>query len=122
MTRGGGVGGDPAIDARVLDGMWSMLGDGAAEIVAEYLADVPRLVAEAGVAFVSGDAAGLRRAAHTLRSTSELLGAVGVADVCGAVEARVEAGDMAGAGSLLPEVAGRCQAATTALARAAERS
>jgi HPt (histidine-containing phosphotransfer) domain-containing protein len=85
---------DDPIDAATLDELLATLGgDGAflAELIATYLADSPPLVDAMRAAAAAGDAAALRRAAHTLKSTSASLGALRLSGVCREVEGAASA-------------------------------
>ncbi len=90
---------DEPIDAAVLAELLETVGgdrDFLAELVETYLADSPNLFAELRVALSSGDAAGARRAAHTLKSTSASFGAQGLAAQCREIEGAAGAGDLVG--------------------------
>jgi HPt (histidine-containing phosphotransfer) domain-containing protein len=67
-----------------------------AELVQTYLADCPALFAELRGALAGGDAGGVRRAAHTLKSTSATFGAGELAAQCREIEAAATAGSLAG--------------------------
>ncbi len=74
-----------AIDPRALTRVLDMAGGDrtfVVEIIDEYLADSSRLLASLREA--SGDE--LRRAAHSLKSTSASVGAVRLAELCAEVE------------------------------------
>ena len=71
------------------------------ELVGLYAEHAPRRVAEARAAFADGDAAGVRRACHALRSGSAQLGATRVVEECAALETRAAAGEIADAGARL---------------------
>lgn len=59
---------------RNLDGDEALLRELAAMFCAEY----PKLIAAIDAAHASGDAAELRRAAHTLKGSAQVIGAAGV--------------------------------------------
>ena len=67
-----------------------MAGVAAPEILAQvidcYLEDTPQLLQAIAVAVDRGDAIALRRAAHTLKSTSATLGATDLAQLCKELE------------------------------------
>jgi HPt (histidine-containing phosphotransfer) domain-containing protein len=79
--------------------------DFLAELVETYRADCPRLLAELRAAVAAGDAPAARRAAHTLKSTSASMGALGLAAECREIEAAAGAGDLAGLDERLERVA-----------------
>jgi HPt (histidine-containing phosphotransfer) domain-containing protein len=67
-----------------------MLGENAAELLAvlihNYLEDAPKLLAQIQAAVQQQDAAILRYAAHTLKSSSATLGAMTLAQLCQELE------------------------------------
>ena len=66
----------PVIDAGVLGELREVLGAEVDKIVAVYLEDAPRLIAQLERAAVSNDPIALRVAAHTLKSSSANVGAI----------------------------------------------
>ena len=58
-----------------------------AELIETYLADSPGLLDEMRSALAADDRVALRRAAHTLKSTSSSLGALALAATCRDLEA-----------------------------------
>ncbi len=99
---------DEPIDAAVLAELLETVGgdrDFLAELVETYRADCPGLLAELRAAVGRGDAPAARRAAHTLKSTSGSLGAVGLAAQCREIEAAAAAGDLAGLGERVERAA-----------------
>jgi len=68
--------------------------DFLAELVETYRADCPLLFAELRAAVAAGDSPAARRAAHTLKSTSASMGALGLAAQCREIEAAAAAGDL----------------------------
>jgi PAS domain S-box-containing protein len=89
------------LDRAVLDGILDMERRGAPRLLARlidtYIDSAARLVAGVEVALAANDAAGLRQAAHTLKSSSASLGARELARLCADLEnlARVEQLDLA---------------------------
>jgi HPt (histidine-containing phosphotransfer) domain-containing protein len=74
-----------AVDRRVLAALSQATGDDPAflaELIDTYLADAPDLLVAMRDALAAREAAELRRAAHTLKSTSAMLGARRLADLC----------------------------------------
>jgi HPt (histidine-containing phosphotransfer) domain-containing protein len=70
-----------SVDQDVLDDLEHSIGDDRAflrELVETYLDDSPRQIAALREGIVAGDVASTNRAAHTLKSTSASLGAVGL--------------------------------------------
>jgi CheY-like chemotaxis protein len=86
-----------------------------AELIDTFLADVPQLLAQMRRAVEAGDAATLRRAAHSLKSNSAEFGAGALADLCRELEAMgrtgLEAGDAEWAGAETAETLARAEVA-----------
>jgi HPt (histidine-containing phosphotransfer) domain-containing protein len=84
---------DEAVMAELLD---SVGGDSEflAELVGDFLADAPAQLETLRETAVSGDAAGARRAAHTLKGNARTFGAAPLASLCEKTEAAAGAGDL----------------------------
>jgi two-component system sensor histidine kinase/response regulator len=93
------------IDAKALEEIRALQRTGTPDllekIVDRFLKDAPRLVhsMREAVATANGDA--LRRAAHTLKSSSGTLGAIRLAQYCREIESRAKSGRLADAGQWL---------------------
>ncbi len=87
------------------------------EVVKSYLDDAPGLLAALQEGAGSGSAALVERAAHTLKSSSQLLGADTLAALCQELESRACAGTLEGAAERLAQIA---QALADACRRGAE--
>jgi HPt (histidine-containing phosphotransfer) domain-containing protein len=90
---------DAPIDAATLAELLETVGGDRAflaELVETYRSDCPGLLADLRRAVANGDAPTARRAAHTLKSTSASLGALGLAAQCREIEVAAAAGDLAG--------------------------
>jgi HPt (histidine-containing phosphotransfer) domain-containing protein len=76
----------------------SVGGDAAflAELIDEFLADVPSQLASLREAAASGDAPLAQRSAHTVKGTSRTFGATDLASHCQHAEAAAGAGDLDG--------------------------
>jgi CheY-like chemotaxis protein/HPt (histidine-containing phosphotransfer) domain-containing protein len=75
--------GDGPIDRRVLARLAEGTGgdvEFVAELIGQFVADAPELVAAARAGLEAGDAAEVRRAAHTLKSNAATFGAHGLAE------------------------------------------
>ncbi len=99
---------DGPVDAATLAELLETVGgdrDFLAELVETYRADCPRLLAELRAALAAGDAPAARRAAHTLKSTSASMGALGLAAQCREIEAAAAAGNLAGLDERVERVA-----------------
>ncbi|WP_300010354.1 hybrid sensor histidine kinase/response regulator [Pseudonocardia sp.] len=78
----------PAVDAGTPGRLLDLVGDAGVvdELIAEFLADAPRLLDELDAARVAGDAERLRRAAHSLKSTSASMGASALSSAARRIE------------------------------------
>jgi len=86
-----------ALDGAVLRELRESVGDDPeflAELVDEFLADAPNQLEALKSAAASGDAAGARRAAHTLKGNGRTFGAGVLASLCQEAESAAEAGDL----------------------------
>ena len=70
------------------------------DIVGLFLEDYPVRMAAIQSAIDSGQADGIRRAAHALKGGASTMSAVAVAEAAGRIEASGEAGDLASVGDL----------------------
>ncbi|MGZ6827970.1 MAG: response regulator, partial [Mycobacteriales bacterium] len=100
----------PAVDPAVLEALTGRLGDRAAafrtSLVQTWRTEADGRLAELDAAVAAGDAEGVARVAHTLKSGSASLGAGPLAAACEEVEERLRAGrasDLAADGRLLHE-------------------
>lgn len=91
-----------------------------AEMIDEYFADTPTLLATMWQALVVSDAAGLRRAAHALKSNSANFGAGALTELCRDLEARGKDGALDGAAPLLAQVEAEYDRVKPALQAAVE--
>lgn len=93
---------DPTLDTAALVDLLETVGDDPeflAELIDTYLADGPGLLAELRAGLSSGDGAAVRRAAHTLKSTSATFGATRLAALGREMEAAADTGDLAAVAS-----------------------
>jgi HPt (histidine-containing phosphotransfer) domain-containing protein len=70
-----------------------------AELLQTYFADSPELLATMESTLAAGDAEGLRRAAHSLKSSSANFGALTLSRLCKTVEDMAKTGTLDGAGA-----------------------
>jgi len=100
--------GADALDMAVIERIRQMESRGAARLlerlIATYQTTATRLVADGTAALALDDGAGLRHAAHTLKSSSANVGAVGLARQSGDVEALARSGQLARAKEQWPQV------------------
>jgi PAS domain S-box-containing protein len=95
-----------AIDRATFDGLVrSMGGAFVAELIDTFVEDARELTAQLPAALARRDVDGFRRAAHSLKSTSESLGAMALASLARELEAIARAGSLDGAGEGLAPVA-----------------
>jgi CheY-like chemotaxis protein len=109
------------IDQTAIDGIRELEGAGnqgfLERIIGLYLSGATRLVEEVISAAEKGDAASLLRAAHTLKSSSANVGALGLSELCRKIEGMVRAGEPLAAGDpLLSEFEGEFRSVRKALA------
>jgi HPt (histidine-containing phosphotransfer) domain-containing protein len=101
------------LDASVIQGLRELGGDEdpglLLELVELYLSDAPQRMAEIEQALASGDWKLLERAAHTLKSASANIGALGLSSICKELEAKARTRDPQACGSLFQSSA-RCLA------------
>ena len=95
------------LDQGALDNLIAMVGDDPEfvdELVDTYLADAPLQEDAIRAALTSGEAEGLVRPAHTLKSTSLNLGGLRVAEIARAIEERGRTGTIDGVDALLADL------------------
>ncbi|TBR22536.1 response regulator, partial [bacterium] len=111
------------VDAAAVAGLLA-LGDGAMfrELTEQFLGDAERRAAELGKSAAAGDFEAVRLTAHTLKGSSGTMGARGVQDLCGQLEAAAAAKDLSGAPKLLAVLAGELAAVADALRSAAAKA
>jgi two-component system, sensor histidine kinase and response regulator len=108
--QGAAVGDEPmseVLDHHALDNLLAMVGDDPGfvdELMDAYLADAPQQVAAVRDALDGGDAEGLVRPAHTLKSSSLSLGGVQVAEIARQIEERGRTGSIDGVSALLADL------------------
>jgi PAS domain S-box-containing protein len=90
------------LDPVTLERLRGTTGDGVFtdELVEIFLRDAPAMVAALRSAVEKAEADHARRAAHTLKSNSQLFGATRLAELCRELEATARSGALAGAGEL----------------------
>jgi HPt (histidine-containing phosphotransfer) domain-containing protein len=110
-----------ALDGAALEALTEMTGgdpEFLAELIDTFLEDGSRLLAEIQAAAANGDAATLRRAAHTLKSNGRTFGAAALGELCQELETRAAAGQLAEVEGLVGRVAAEYTAAAAALTAA----
>jgi PAS domain S-box-containing protein len=93
------------IDGAALESLREVGGDAFVdEVIDTFLADVPTLLATLRHSLETGDAAEVRRAAHTLKSNGATLGATDFAEVCRILEQQAKDGRLEEAPGLLERI------------------
>jgi CheY-like chemotaxis protein len=96
-----------AIDPAVIERLAATMGGGfIAELIDTFGEDARELIATLRRTLAATDLDGFRRAAHSLKSTSETLGAAGLAAMARELEAMARAGTLDGAGDRLERLVG----------------
>ncbi len=97
---------EPVLDSAALDNIRSLDDDGAVlgEVIQMYLDEAPGHLGALREALVAGDAEGLGRVAHALKSASFNVGAMGLGEICRRVERQGRAGDLNGAAELVESI------------------
>jgi len=92
-----GIPGEVPVDGRTLEQLRALQRAGTPSVLAKviglYDTEAPALLSAMRRAVTAGDADGLHRAAHKLKSTSATLGATRLAELCRALEAEVRIED-----------------------------
>jgi signal transduction histidine kinase/CheY-like chemotaxis protein/HPt (histidine-containing phosphotransfer) domain-containing protein len=78
--------GESAVDMEVLAQLAELMGEGLADVISTYLTDTPSQFAAISTAIQQGDYAVLARSAHSIKSSSQSLGALVVGRVAIALE------------------------------------
>jgi HPt (histidine-containing phosphotransfer) domain-containing protein len=107
------------IDQAALDTLLDSLGgdqEFLAELMQDYFDDAPDQLAAMESALASGDAEGLHRAAHSLKSNSTTFGAMTLARYCKELEDMGKAGDLDGAAAQITLIQAQYERARAALA------
>ena len=85
------------------------------ELIDTYVADAPAQVGSLRVALAAGDVEALIRPAHTLKSSSASLGALGLAEQCRQLEHAARGGFLDGAADAVEGIAAEVDRVATAL-------
>jgi CheY-like chemotaxis protein/HPt (histidine-containing phosphotransfer) domain-containing protein len=95
----------PSLDTGALDNLRELGGDDfLTEVIDTFFEDAQTLLATLRRSLDEGNAAELRRAAHTLKSNGATLGAGEFADLCRTLEQRAKDGQLAGASELVGRI------------------
>jgi len=103
----GAPGAAAAIDPTAIEALAASMGGAfTAELIDTFGEDALELIATLRRALAAADRDGFRRAAHSLKSTSETLGAAGLAALARELETTARAGSVDGAGDRIEQLAG----------------
>lgn len=107
------------IDPQALQNLENTLGEAASKVLAEvidsYLENAPQLLEVIHAAVLSKDAASLQQAAHTLKSSSAVLGATSLSQLCQELEATGRAGTVEGGAERMLQLRAEYEVVKTAL-------
>lgn len=94
------------LDRAALDNLRAMAGDPEflAQLIDTFLEDAPQLLDDLEQALVKKDAAGVRLAAHSLKSNGADFGATAFSHLCQQLEMLGKSGQLGGAKALLTQV------------------
>ena len=98
---------DGMLDPAALENLREMIGgdpEFLAELMDTFLAEAPQLLADMRQAVEDGDTAGLRLAAHSLKSNSADFGAMTLSNLCWELEGMGKAGTLDGAAEKVAQV------------------
>jgi HPt (histidine-containing phosphotransfer) domain-containing protein len=113
------------IDLTVLDFLLSLKKPGAPDprkrIIAIYLESAPKLMDSIRGAFAASDSGSLRKAAHSLKSSSYNVGANGLGSICGELEQLAKAGPLDDEGGLMDRAETSFKAVIASLEEALRR-
>jgi CheY-like chemotaxis protein/HPt (histidine-containing phosphotransfer) domain-containing protein len=112
--------GVPAVDADVLRALTDRLGPRAPELRTRLLdtweAETRKRLEELAAAALAGDADGVQRAAHTMKSGSAALGALQLAEECDRIEATLRSGEQVDLAAVAAVVERECARASAGFA------
>ncbi len=110
--------GSTALDPKVLEELLSMLGgefSSLVKLIDSFLEDAPGLLVELDQYIAGGDAAGVRRLAHSLKSNGADFGAARFSDLCKQLESIGKSGELDGAAGLMAQIAAEYKEVEAAL-------
>ena len=112
---------DQVLDQVTLESLMDSVGGDAefmTELIDTYVTDAAEQVAELKASSVAGDIVGLVRPAHTLKSASASLGALGLAERCRQLELAANSGALEGGGEMVQVIADEVERVVAALEHA----
>lgn len=111
---------DQVLDQATIESLMDSVGGDAefiAELIDTYVVDAPEQVDALKASLAASDIQGLVRPAHTLKSASASLGALGLAERCRQLELAANAGSLEGAADSIEGIAAELERVMTALER-----
>ncbi len=93
MNRGDNQDAPPTIDATVHDGLRDLMGDGFVLLIDAYLEDTALFVQQMKDACVRGDMDAMQMPAHSMKSSSANIGAMGLSTLAGELEEQIRFGN-----------------------------
>lgn len=112
---------DEVLDQATFDELFDSLGGDAeflAELIDTYITDAPAQVDAMRAALAGGDAEGLVRPVHTLKSSSASLAALGLAERCRGLELSARTGSLEGAAEAVEGIGAEVDRVIAALEQA----
>lgn len=109
---------NPVIDRAALNELMESIGNDQAflaELIADFYDDTEQQLDTVGEALASGDAESLRRAAHSLKSTSASFGAQRMSLLCRKLEEMGKTGELDGGSELTAQIEAEFQQVRGAL-------
>ena len=109
---------DDVLDRQTLEALFESVGgdqEFLAELIDTYVADAPVQVGSLRTALAAGDVEALIRPAHTLKSSSASLGAMGLAEQCRQLEQAARGGSLDGATDAVEAIAAEVDRVASAL-------
>ncbi len=93
MNRGDNQDAPPTIDATVHDGLRDLMGDDFASLIDAYLEDTALFVQQMQDACARGDMDAMQIPAHSMKSSSANIGAMGLSTLARELEGQIRSGN-----------------------------
>ena len=107
LERPGQLEDSGAINAKVFNSLWEILGDEAPELTRAYINETAGLLSVMKQALDRSDWADVEKSAHTLKGSSATIGAGELAEICQQLQASVQAQNLGRASERLMELENR---------------
>lgn len=105
----------PVVDETTLEGVREIMEDAFGSLIESYLEEAASLFEDLSAASRAGNADGLSRAAHSLKSSSANIGAMRLSEVARVLEFKGRAGDIADAAPLVDKARNELEAVAIVL-------